>query len=190
MIENYALSGSLNLLAEGQIVRQIYRISDEKSGYHYKGYPAVNSDSAGIGSDLFDINYIFFNPRVGINYNLNEQLNLYSTIAYTSREPRMVNLYNASEAFDGKKPLFERDSTGKYDFTKPLVKPESMLDIETGFSFRVPFFYFNANFYWMNYYDELVKSGQLDIFGAPIDGNAPRTRHYGIEIQSQFDILN
>jgi iron complex outermembrane receptor protein len=41
----------------------------------------------------------------------------------------------------------------------------------------------------MEYFDELVKSGELDIFGDPIDGNAPRTRHIGIELQAakKFD---
>jgi outer membrane receptor protein involved in Fe transport len=35
----------------------------------------------------------------------------------------------------------------------------------------------------MQFGDELVKSGQVDIFGQPITGNAKKTRHIGLEIE-------
>jgi hypothetical protein len=42
----------------------------------------------------------------------------------------------------------------------------------------------------MEHYNEFVKSGKLDIFGNPIDGNAPRTRHFGIELQSSANVFD
>jgi iron complex outermembrane receptor protein len=36
--------------------------------------------------------------------------------------------------------------------------------------------------FWMEFTDELVKSGTVDIFGQPVTGNAERSRHIGIEV--------
>ncbi|HET6273500.1 MAG TPA: TonB-dependent receptor, partial [Bacteroidota bacterium] len=43
--------------------------------------------------------------------------------------------------------------------------------------------------YWMEFTDEIVKSGQVDRFGQPITGNADRTRHTGIEASVKAKIL-
>ena len=191
--EQYQITPKLLLNAEGQLVRHTYIINNETLGGEETEYPTVGGGMNGNGGDIFNVNYLFFNPRFGANYNINEEMNVYSSIAYTSREPRMTNLYNASEhATGGATPLFEVDTSGgvkRYNFDEPLVKPESLLDIELGYSYEDPNYFFNANFYWMDFYDELVKSGQLDVFGLPIDGNAPRTRHYGIELQGTAAIL-
>jgi iron complex outermembrane receptor protein len=45
----------------------------------------------------------------------------------------------------------------------------------------------SVNIFWMEFQDELIKSGNVDIFGEPVMGNADRTRHIGIELQGQFD---
>jgi len=82
------------------------------------------------------------------------------------------------------------DGSIRYDFSKPIIKPESMLNFELGYTYRTDKYYFNANGYWMEYFDEFVKSGKLDIFGNPIDGNAPRTRHYGLEFQVSVAIFD
>jgi iron complex outermembrane receptor protein len=39
-----------------------------------------------------------------------------------------------------------------------------------------------VNGYWMDFSDEIVKSGQVDRFGQPVTGNADRTRHLGVEL--------
>lgn len=191
--EQYQITPKLLLNAEGQLVRHTYIINDEKLGGEFTEYPVSGGGSVGNGGDLFEVNYLFFNPRLGANYNINEEQNVYTSFAYTSREPRMKNLYHASDAATGgASPLFKADTSGGvkgYDFDEPLVKPESMFNVELGYSYEDPRYFFNANFYWMEYYDELVKSGQLDIFGDPVDGNAPRTRHYGLELQASAAVI-
>jgi iron complex outermembrane receptor protein len=97
----------------------------------------------------------------------------------------MRNLY-AAEDFDAV-PLFESkistDNTKAYDFTKPLVKPEKMLNLEIGFKYSTDDLNIGIGGYFMQYADELVSNGQTDVFGVPIDGNAPNTRHIGLELQ-------
>jgi iron complex outermembrane receptor protein len=132
----------------------------------------------------FDVDYFFLNPRAGVNYNIDERWHAYLSAAYTSREPRMRNLYAAEDSYFGATPQFAADTAGgtvRYDFSRPLAKPERLLDLELGVGFTTAAAHATFNVFWMEFYDELVKSGQVDIFGQPVTGNAERTRHAGAE---------
>jgi iron complex outermembrane receptor protein len=129
----------------------------------------------------FTVPYHFINPRVGINYNVTESLNLYGQISRTTREPRLKNLYDAAEATGGEEPQFEQVGGG-YDFSRPLVKPEKLTDIEIGAGYVSFDYRATANVFYMDFTNEIVRSGRLDRFGQPITGNAQKTRHIGIEL--------
>lgn len=176
---------------DGQLVYHNYAIANDKAGNYYRTFQTKTGTLTAEGK-LFDIDYLFLNPRIGLDYNINDKNKLFTFVAITSREPRMANLYNASEAFTGKLPRFESvlDTTNNtviYDFTKPLVQPERMYDVEVGYNFRSNNLNFSTNLYYMLYTNELVKSGQIDVFGDPIDGNAPRTYHFGIELALMYE---
>jgi iron complex outermembrane recepter protein len=193
--ENFFLTDDLKITAEAQLVNHSFRLNEDKAGNKYMWYLNTDGDTVGNGGNIVDLNFIFFNPRLGANYYISEKSNIFALVAYTSREPRMRNFYAADDTYFGAAPLFEGeldDETGqyRYDFDNPIAKPESMLDIELGWNMMQDEYFINANLYWMEYFDELVKSGQIDIFGNPIDGNAPRTRHYGLELQGGLTFLN
>lgn len=191
--EQYNLTEKIMLNADVQFVRQAYRLNNDRFGGEYVEHLRTDGTRVLDGGDVFDINYYFLNPRLGANWNINENMNYFISGALTSREPRMNNLYNASSYFVGMRPLFAAVETENgevaYDFNNPLVKPERMLNLESGYEYRDESFFIFGNLYLMNYSDELVKSGQLDIFGAPIDGNAESTVHYGIELESAIDVI-
>ena len=139
----------------------------------------------------FSVPYLFLNPRIGVNYNVTELTNTYISLAYTSREPRLKDLYSAEESIWGSTPQFEATTAGgavKYDFTKPLAKPEHLFDFELGGVYREGQTMASVNIFWMEFRDELIKSGAVDIFGEPVMGNADRTRHVGVELQGQADL--
>jgi iron complex outermembrane receptor protein len=69
-----------------------------------------------------------------------------------------------------------------YDYTKPLVKPEQLLDFELGAGYKSEGLTGTVNVYWMEFTNELVPNGKLNRFGIPIVGNADRTRHIGFEV--------
>ncbi len=193
--ESLNLTEKLLLLLEAQYVTHTYAIENEKAGNNYVIYTDLDGRTAG-GKDreLFNISYGFFNPRIGAMYALDENMSAYGFAAYTSREPRMRNLYAADDNFFGAQPLFEgrvmNDNTYRYDFTNPLIKPESMLNFEAGWTYKSEKYHANVNLYLMEYYNELVKSGKVDIFGNPIDGNAKRTRHAGVELSGRALIFS
>lgn len=190
--ETISPSEGLTVNLEGQLVNHKYAISDEKSGYQKSGYYGVDGKMAGIDGDLFDINYTFFNPRIGINWDINPNHSVYSFIAVTSREPRMRNLYAADDSYFGGLPAFEsKTNSGNtyFDFTKPLIKPETMLDLELGWHYYDNTFQAGVNLYWMDYSNELVNTGKLDVFGNPVDDNAKKTRHFGAEFTAAAKIF-
>lgn len=192
--EIYKLDEDKMINIEAQIVNQNYALGNEKTGYNYSEFKDINGNVVSGKGDIFNINYTFFNPRIGFNWNIDEVNNFYTSAAVTSREPRMQNFYQASESYTGATPLFAQkqlDSvTVGYDFNSPNVKPETMLNIELGWNYKTEDYNFSANAYLMEYFNELVSSGQLDIFGRPIDGNAERTRHFGLELNGVARILN
>ncbi len=167
----------LRLMASLQFVYNRYRVYDEKEFYDY-----------GTGkwlSNEFSVPYYFVNPKLGISYDLTKNINIFGSVSLTSREPSRRDLYDASDGHWypwGKRPNFEVKPDGSFDFTKPLVKPEQLLDLELGFGYFSDNYRFTANIYYMDFRNELVKSGQLNIFGDPIVGNAERTRHSGVEL--------
>jgi iron complex outermembrane receptor protein len=155
--------------------------------YAYNKYRLY--DEKYVGTD-FAVPYHFINPRLGLNYNIDDHWNGYVSLAYTSREPRLKNLYDAAEASTpaswGKVvPQFELSGNGTYDFSRPLVRPEALFNLELGGVVSTEMLHGTANLYWMEFSDEIVKSGQVDRFGQPITGNANRTRHIGIELSGR-----
>jgi len=152
--------------------------------YAFNRYRLYNEDY--LGND-FSVPYHFLNPRAGLNLNLTPEWNTYVSVGLTSREPRLVNLYDAAEAstpasWGGVHPQFEVSPAGSYDVSRPLVKPERLLDVEWGWGFGNPTLRATANLYLMEFWNEIVKSGQVDRFGQPVTGNAERTRHMGLEL--------
>jgi iron complex outermembrane receptor protein len=172
--ELYKLDDAMALMTDLQFVYNRYSLENEK-----------------FLNNSLSVNYFFLNPRVGVNYNINESINSYINLAYTSREPRLKDLYSAEESIWGSTPQFEADTAGgtvKYNFNKPIAKPEHLFDLELGSVYRAGQTMASVNVFWMEFQDELIKSGAVDIFGEPVMGNANRTRHIGVELQGQMDI--
>ena len=185
--EEWNISDKFSLKAEAQLVHHVYGISKEKAGNSYTSYIDINGNSIGNGNQLFSKDYLFLNPRIGSVLKADEDNTFSFSLAYTSREPRMRNLYAAEDSYFGARPLFQSSilPNGQiaFDFSHPLVKPEHMLNTELGWKYQSNNVNVGITIYVMNYYNELVKSGRLDIFGVPVDGNAPRTDHMGIELE-------
>lgn len=185
--EDYQISDKLRLNGELQLVHHAYRIANEKAGNRWVEHKTTDGTLITNGAAPFDIRYTFVNPRLGLLYSPDVQQEFFAMIALTSREPRMRNLYAAEDAYFGASPLFQSDTSGgfrRYDFSRPLVQPERLLDVEFGTRIMLDLWNLSATLYWMEFFQELVKNGQRDIFGVPVDGNAPRTRHYGVEIEA------
>lgn len=170
--ENFNASENLNILAEAQLAFHRYNISNEKY---------LNND--------FTVDGLYFNPRLGINYKLSAESNLFGSFARVTREPRLKNYYDAAESSGGEVPQFKLLPNGKYDFTSPLVQPETMNDIEIGGSYSSGNISASLNLFYMIFDNEIVKLGQVDRFGQPVTGNIDRTIHSGIELTGAAELM-
>lgn len=184
----------ISVTAELQAVTHRYGLTNESKNGVFTQYATTSGEVVGNGGDLFNVHYTFLNPRAGVNFNIDDNQSALLSLAYTSREPRRNNLYAASDAwYSGGTPLFRVDTVGgvvRYDFSDPIIKPETMLDFEMQYSWRSAALTVSATVYFMDFRNELVKNGQRDIFGVPVEGNAPHTRHVGIELQAAYALID
>lgn len=165
--ESYQVNQQWNLLGELQFAYHKYKLFNEE----YVG-------------TIFTIDNIFVNPRVGINYKPTLPLNIYLSFARVSREPRLKEYYDAAESSGGEVPQFQVNTDGSFNFSEPLVKPETMNDFELGASFNEENISFTINLFYMLFNNEIVKDGQVDRFGQPTTGNVDRSVHFGAELSA------
>ncbi|MCC7264838.1 MAG: TonB-dependent receptor [Candidatus Latescibacteria bacterium] len=178
--ELYDLSPQLKLSGELQAQYKRYR-------FHHQ--PAGNF--AGEERNAYEVGHLFLNPRLGLNYNLDEQLNLYASVAMAGQEPADVEYYDAFAGPDdlGADPLFARSDTvvqagvvQRVNWHQPLIDPEKVVDFETGVGYRQGDRVAKLGLYWMDFRDEIIPYGQVDDDNVPVRGNADRTVHRGAEL--------
>ena len=153
----------------------------------YRSYRVYDEDY--FGND-FRVPYVFVNPRIGITFNPEQNVSAYASVAIANREPRMKTLYDGEEAGAGLLPAFHPGPDDRIDFDRPLVDAERLVDIEIGLIAKHKRYHAALNLFYMGFQDEIVPSGGLDQFGVPRTGNADRSRHMGVELESSAVILS
>lgn len=140
--------------------------------YRYVGYKMQEpGDWYGANADgkyIIDEDYNFFNPKFGLNYQITPNHRLYASYAIAHREPVRNN--------------FENNYNGGLE--KP--KAERLNDLEAGYRFQSSTFSAGANFYWMNYKDQFVLTGELDDIGEAVTRNMPKSYRLGIELDAAW----
>ena len=113
-----------------------------------------------------DKSFNFFNPKFGINYNINPNHKVYASYAIAHKEPTRNNFQNSLNA--------ELD----------MPKAERLNDLEIGYKYQSKVFSAGANFYWMDYKDQFVLTGEIDKIGEAITRNLPKSYRLGIEVEA------
>ena len=111
----------------------------------------------GEGANL-DKNWLFFNPKFGVNYQI-ENGKLFFSYAHAHREPNRDDL-----------------------FANPNTKPEKLHDFEFGLEKTFGNVSFTANAYYMNYVNQLVLSGEINMVGEFIKINSGKSYRLGLEL--------
>ncbi len=124
----------------------------------------INYKTSGLTSErkalVMEEEYSFFNPKLGMTYQINEDHQLYSSYAIANREPR------------------------RSDFENNIKTSEKLNDIELGWRFAKKNTSLSVNLYYMWYKDQLVLTGELDDVGAPIRATSGRSYRSGLEIDA------
>jgi len=145
-----------------------YEITNNLNAYADIQFRHIGYKMNGIDDDLKVLdqthNFNFVNPKVGLFYQVNENQNIYVSFAMANREPTRTNF---------------KDATGDSNSTP---KAETLMDYEAGYSYSSEIFAANANFYYMDYNDQLVLTGQKSSVGYDIMTNVAKSHRTGIEI--------
>jgi iron complex outermembrane receptor protein len=147
-----------------------YEISSKLNVFADLQYRTVDYKTAGVDNDqsayAFSDQFNFVNPKVGISYSVSPKDVLYSSYAIANREP------NRTDYLDGA--------------TKP--KSERLGNLEAGWRRNTEHYSFEANYYWMQYTDQLVLTGELDDVGNPIRANVGESFRTGVELSGMWKI--
>lgn len=111
----------------------------------------------------------FFNPKVGLTYN-NGPHRAFASWSVAHKEPTRDNFTDSDPAHY---PVAER-----------------LFDYELGYRFSNKLLTLGANFYYMDYKDQLVVTGQLSDTGNAVMFNVPKSYRMGVELQGELRPLH
>ena len=152
-------------------IKSIYQISNDISIYADLQLRNIDYQTFGSTSNIdqlvVDKKYSFFNPKAGLNYDINQKNKIYFSLSKAHREPTRSDFENNIN-----------------------IQPEELIDYELGWKYNAEKFFFNSNLYYMGYKNQLVLTGALDDVGSPIRENSGKSYRTGIELESVYKATN
>lgn len=136
-------------------------------------YRYVNHSSTGgsaTGPANFDRTFNFFNPKVGLTYNLsgNQIFGAYAGVGH--REPNRTDLQYAADV--------------------NALQAESMVDMEFNFRNSGEKWAFDVHAYRQQYQNQLVLTGAIDAQGYPIRENVGQSFRQGVEFTGAYELTS
>lgn len=115
------------------------------------------------------INWHFYNPKFGINYELNSRNRLYTSFAMANREPARTDIVESTQ------------------LTRP--KHETLYDWELGYERKARTYSIGINAFWMIYHNQLVLTGAINDVGSYTHQNVDWSDRYGVEFMMSWNII-
>ena len=133
--------------------------------YSYFGPADVNGE---ILEQQQIVSYDFFNPKMGLMYDFNDRHNVYASLSIGNREPT------------------RSDFTESTASSRP--KHETLRNIEVGYRFKARKLMVNANYFLMDYQNQLILTGAINDVGAYSRTNVDKSYRMGIELEGGYII--
>lgn len=156
--------------------------------YRHVDYKLQDPRDMYLGTDFTDayvINekYDFFNPKFGLNYDITPNHKVYASYAISHKEPVRNNF---EDYYADIKKAKANGTEGK--ISKPTA--ERLNDLEVGYKYQSSKFTAGANFYYMNYKDQFVLTGEIDNIGEAITRNLEKSYRLGVELEAAWMPVN
>lgn len=145
---NYDLTSRLNLYADLQLRYISYNFHGTDDDY---------------GQLDYDSTHLFFNPKIGLNYQINPSQRLYAVASIGNREPARADIKEAL-------------------YYQRTMKHETLLDIELGYQLQNNDFRFESNLYAMLYKNQLTPNGLVTESNYALMENVDKSYRLGIEL--------
>ena len=115
----------------------------------------------------FDTTYLFFNPKLGLNYRIDNNQRFYVVAGISNREPNRTDIKEACADND-------------------VISPETMLDIEIGYQIKKNRLHFEGNLYAMLYKNQLTATGVVTESGYALMENVDKSYRIGAELVAGY----
>ena len=145
--------------------------------YRYVRYERNGMNDEDMTDLPLQVDFHFFNPKAGLTYQNRGHL-LAASFAIANREPSRNN-YKENVVYDA--------TTGEYT---GLPHAERLYDYELGYTYSHPRFAIGANFYFMDYDNQLVLTGEYNDVGAYKTKNVKDSYRMGAEITAGVKITD
>lgn len=149
-----------------------YELSSSLNIFAEIQYRHIDYKINGTHDDLNDITqrhiFDFWNPKGGIFYTINDNNSAYFSVAYSNREPNRDIYTDADE------------------IQRERITHEKLIDYELGYSYMNRKTNLNANFFYMDYRDQLVMTGEINNVGNAIMTNVDKSYRFGLEGSAAF----
>ncbi len=151
-----------------------YMLTDKLSSYVDLQYRKVDYEFQGLDADGSFIeaneNLNFFNPKVGLTYQLKNNAQTYVSFGVANREPNRSDFTDSS----------------------PDSRPthETLYNAELGYRKNFRKTVLGANAYWMQYDNQLVLTGQLNDVGENTRINVDDSFRAGVELEGALEVMD
>jgi iron complex outermembrane receptor protein len=143
-----------------------YNVTNKLNLFADLQYRMVFYDATSVKFDDVNDTFRFFNPKAGLNYQLNTKNSFYGYFGIANKEPR-------------------RD-----DYESGAIKPERLFDYELGWKYNTQKVKLSANAFYMRYNDQLVMTGALNDVGSPVFTNSGKSYRLGLEVESTIALTD
>lgn len=147
---------------------QYRHVGYKTDGYNDKFVQATDGKYYAQKLDVDD-NFNFFNPKAGISYT-NGGHKAYASVAMSNREPERNNYTD----------------NGSY----PFPKKEQVGDYELGYQYTGSNWRAGANFYYMDYDNQIALTGQKSDIGESLSANIKDSYRMGVELTAGWAPLS
>ena len=161
----YTFLDNWNVFADLQYRHVDYKTNGKNDKFVYNEATGLYENQLLNVRDHFN----FFNPKAGISYT-NGGHKAYASVAMSNREPERNNYTD----------------NGKY----PFPKKEQVVDYELGYQYTGSNWHAGANFYYMDYDNQIAQTGQKSDIGESLTANIKDSYRMGVELTAGWAPLS
>ena len=180
-----------NLFAQ-EYFRFTDRLSSQATAFlRYQRYDFDQVRMGAFRGYQYDTDWLFFSPRLGLNFQASDHLLLFASVGVSSRTPTDATIYDANDPFvvPSLEILNVNGDSTRWEFGDPTANAERVYNIEIGGGYRTPDYAVDLNFFWMEFRDEILPYGAVDDDGLRRSVNADRSVHAGVELAASVKPL-
>ncbi len=117
--------------------------------------------------------WTFINPRIGATYRVSDATSMYASIGRTGREPTKIDIFGG----------FNLSAVNYDEARSDGFEPEYVTDFEAGIKANYQKLAVAANFFYMDFKDEIAPIGEVLAFGVQKRENIESSYRAGVEFE-------